>query len=357
MLPRLHRPASLTQPGRGRANLRRLDVESPLDRPISRVSTSRASVSSALGSLAVEEDEDVFPPPSPVAGTSQNHQQPRSISESRTRQPLRPFRQLQLQAPSVNRDWLVPDVIRSERGGDLRIFENCRFKKKYIRFDVNEQVQVWHCNESSNCRAVLVTDMDHPYSKQVSMFLASFYFCFELDVRESQPSLLDLHTSNHLIPTHDELLQKKFIESVKVRASVTNETTRSILQMEALGSPPHVGAFAKLNCHKRTVQRAKKLSSSIEAAPSSLSSITTHHLVSDKNRPFVLYDSGPEDVERIIIFGDRDHVRKLKEYVHWAGDGSFKCTPKFFLQIFTFKSLSKNQLHFRIVHWLAVYST
>ena len=105
--------------------------------------------------------------------------------------------------------------------------------------------------------------------------------------------------------------------------------------MEALGSPPQVGAFAKLDCHKRTIQRVKKAVSGVKSAPASLASIVTENIISDKGRNFILYDSGSNDPERIIIFGDREHAKKLKVHVNWAGDGTFKATPKFFLQIFT----------------------
>ena len=105
--------------------------------------------------------------------------------------------------------------------------------------------------------------------------------------------------------------------------------------MEALGSPPNIGAFSKLESHKRTAQRVRKAVSGIANAPGSLASIKTESILSANGRPFVVFDSGREDPERIILFGDRSHIQKLKDHPHWAADGTFKSAPKLFLQILT----------------------
>ena len=50
---------------------------------------------------------------------------------------------------------------------------------------------------------------------------------------------------------------------------------------------------------------------------------------------FVLHDSGKEDSERIIVFGDRFMLTELETSKFWLADGTIKLSPTLFYQIYT----------------------
>ena len=52
---------------------------------------------------------------------------------------------------------------------------------------------------------------------------------------------------------------------------------------------------------------------------------------------FLIYDSGPEDVNRIIIFGTELCLRKLADARTWYMDGTFKVAPAIFTQLYVIR--------------------
>ena len=50
---------------------------------------------------------------------------------------------------------------------------------------------------------------------------------------------------------------------------------------------------------------------------------------------FILHDTGKEDSERIIVFGDRFMLTELETSKFWLADGTFKLSPTLFYQIYT----------------------
>ena len=57
---------------------------------------------------------------------------------------------------------------------------------------------------------------------------------------------------------------------------------------------------------------------------------------------FLLYDSGEDDVNRILVFGTNSGLDDLERYKHWACDGTFKCSPEIYYQIYTLHVLLEN---------------
>ena len=47
------------------------------------------------------------------------------------------------------------------------------------------------------------------------------------------------------------------------------------------------------------------------------------------------YDSGKDDTDRIKIFGTQTGLNDLENNKDWACDGTFKCSPEIFYQLFT----------------------
>ena len=60
-----------------------------------------------------------------------------------------------------------------------------------------------------------------------------------------------------------------------------------------------------------------------------------HFDIPDKFQEFWRYDSGKNDHERILVFGDPYMTSVLESSKFWLGDGTFKLTPKNSYQIYT----------------------
>ena len=59
----------------------------------------------------------------------------------------------------------------------------------------------------------------------------------------------------------------------------------------------------------------------------------------------ILADSGPDDPERIIMFGDRVLATHLNTDL-WLCDGTFKCCPDLFFQLYTIHAKVKSTIIF-----------
>ena len=81
----------------------------------------------------------------------------------------------------------------------------------------------------------------------------------------------------------------------------------------------------------RTLNRSKQTTS--------LPTIATddrHFEIPDRFKQFCLFDSGKQDTERILIFGDLENLNALKLYNKtWLVDGTFKICPSQFYQLYT----------------------
>ena len=50
--------------------------------------------------------------------------------------------------------------------------------------------------------------------------------------------------------------------------------------------------------------------------------------------PFLQYDSGVDDPDRILIFMTESGKKDLENYGHWSADGTFKVCPVIFYQLY-----------------------
>ncbi|KAG8231061.1 hypothetical protein J437_LFUL010686 [Ladona fulva] len=54
----------------------------------------------------------------------------------------------------------------------------------------------------------------------------------------------------------------------------------------------------------------------------------------EKGDIFLQFDSGKEDVNRILLFSSEKGLDDLYSINNWAGDGTFKCCPSIFFQLY-----------------------
>jgi len=102
------------------------------------------------------------------------------------------------------------------------------------------------------------------------------------------------------------------------------------LPKEALKSMP------KENNVKRTLRNCE--GRMYPKKPQNLSelSITGYWTLYKKER-FLLYDSGPDSDERIIIFSLDDGLRYITDENNWFCDGNFSLSPEHFLQLYVIR--------------------
>jgi len=56
-----------------------------------------------------------------------------------------------------------------------------------------------------------------------------------------------------------------------------------------------------------------------------------------------LWDSGPIDVDRILMFGTMENINGIQQNEHWFVDGTFKVAPVLFYQVFTIHAMIYNK--------------
>ena len=81
----------------------------------------------------------------------------------------------------------------------------------------------------------------------------------------------------------------------------------------------------------RTAQRARKQRE--EVLP--VSPATRSFEIPELFKNFIRFDSGQNDHEKIILFGDPEMLRVLETFNFWLADGTLKVTPKMFYQLYS----------------------
>ena len=80
-----------------------------------------------------------------------------------------------------------------------------------------------------------------------------------------------------------------------------------------------------------TAQRARKQREQVLP----VSPATRSFEIPELFKNFIRLDSGQNDHERIVLFGDPEMLRVLETSNFWLADGTFKVTPKMFCQLYS----------------------
>jgi hypothetical protein len=141
-----------------------------------------------------------------------------------------------------------------------------------------------------------------------------------------------------------KLLRKK-LESLLVSSE---ERPRAIIQ--ACSSNISEEACVQIQSYdaaRRTIQRQRnKILTRNTTRNKNISEIDINEEYkkkTDRGEIFLLYDSGNNDNNRIIMFGTARNIALLNEFPHWCVDGTFKVAPQFFTQVYTVHALINNR--------------
>lgn len=88
---------------------------------------------------------------------------------------------------------------------------------------------------------------------------------------------------------------------------------------------------------KRNVRRYRVCLETSLSNPSSLEDfiIPEKYLLTAGKKPFMFYDSGKEDPQRLLIFSTKENLELLTTCDHWYADGTFSSSRPLFSQIYT----------------------
>ena len=146
----------------------------------------------------------------------------------------------------------------------------------------------------------------------------------------------------------------KVSAKMKSQASVSSEPPRKIYAENVVGlSSDAAVILPQYQASQRAMQRARKRVHAPYPVPTIFQELDIpQELQSTSNsEPFILYDSGRDDVDRIILLGTNDNVRFLQDNIHWFADGTFKVTPNLFYQMYTIHAIKCNTVLRLFIHF------
>jgi hypothetical protein len=120
-------------------------------------------------------------------------------------------------------------------------------------------------------------------------------------------------------------------EKIRKSAVSFEERPRAIIQ--ACSSNNSEEAYAQIQSYdaaRRTIQRQRnKILTRNTTRNKNISEIDINeeYKKTDRGEKFLLYDSGNNDNNRIIMFGTARNIALLNEFPHWCVDGTFKVAP------------------------------
>ena len=205
------------------------------------------------------------------------------------------------------------ELVETIRGKDKATFQGFVYTLTKSSLDV----QQWVCENRGTCKARMHTKGDEIIKPtQIN------------DIYSSHT-----HGSN---PVRIEMLRGYNI--VKERSINSEESTRVILShgIERMGSSS-IAQLPKLESVKRIIRMHKSKSEENYGNPTCAAEIiiAEKYKVTVKGEPFLLFDSGFGDVNRIIIFANPKFFALLSESETWYADGTFKVVPEYFFQLYT----------------------
>lgn len=176
--------------------------------------------------------------------------------------------------------------------------------------------------------------------------------CFKRDCRGrikviSAQSQTVISDHNHA-PDPDSNEAKKIAAEIRRRAATTVERPRQIIQQSTVGmSLQTASVLPSYTASQRMIERKRKRNDIPNANVTSLHDIDIPELLQNTTRdaPFLLWDSGADDADRILMFGTTENLNLLQQNEHWFMDGTFKVSPTIFTQVFTIHALINNSAY------------
>ncbi|CAF0828909.1 unnamed protein product [Brachionus calyciflorus] len=203
---------------------------------------------------------------------------------------------------------LEPDFILTKNDKPKMIFED----HEYVQDKIYNDKIYWKCAVAKpiQCKSRIHTDLNRKVLKVKNNF----------------------HYHEDDLTSYEQKISKQRICSeIKSRAATTLEKPRTIIK-DVLANYPVSLASELPPIHNLKQQIVRKRAQFTKSG-----------------KLFVLYDSGQEDQDRIIILATEDNIEILNSETVWFVDGTFSVTPNAFFQIFTI-NVNKNNRNLALVY-------
>lgn len=140
-------------------------------------------------------------------------------------------------------------------------------------------------------------------------------------------------TSHNHAPDAAKLGAKRVVESIKVNARTTQQSTKTIIVNACSGvSTPVSAQLPSMKLISRTVQRTRVRADVPPPNPTSVAQMVVpdEYKNTERGQPFLRYNDN-----NFLIFATRQNLYFLKDYVEWFSDVTFKTVPAIFSQLYT----------------------
>ena len=195
---------------------------------------------------------------------------------------------------------MVLEFVKSQRG-KLRlkheVYLYCLLREK-------EGLKTWSCDKRQ-CKAIATTFEDNVFTTREHLH--------EPDMKHSE--------------------QLKVLEKMEEKAATSNEQPRKIVQdTTATNTRECAVALSKCKSLARSIQRQRGWGNN----PTTLKdvAIPSELLLTLRGESFSAYDSGSDYRERFLIFSTEQNLDLLEHTPQGHADGTFKCCPALFYQLF-----------------------
>ena len=141
-----------------------------------------------------------------------------------------------------------------------------------------------------------------------------------------------------------ESKQRKLLQIyIRHRAATVVEKPRHIVQQCISGLPllactSHLPSYTA--SQRTIIGRVRKKAGQPSDAVNSLGDIAMPNstVITSRGDKFLIWDSGADDVSRILVFETLQNLALLETNRNWFIDGSFKVSPSVFCQVFTIRA-------------------
>lgn len=171
----------------------------------------------------------------------------------------------------------------------------------------------------------------------------SYWKCTDYDkfkcrgrYRTDGEDIVKVTTHNHA-PDAAKVEVKRAMAKVKAKAKTTQEATHQIVASTLRDvSTAVAGQLPPIRSIKQTVRRARRQDGVPLANPSNIDDLIIPDVYKKtlKGDDFLKYDSG-SGPNRILIFTTSSNLQLMSDCPNWYADGTFKCTPPLFNQLYT----------------------
>jgi hypothetical protein len=128
------------------------------------------------------------------------------------------------------------------------------------------------------------------------------------------------------------------VADMKHEAETSHDTTRNIIRDAVRQQDDGVlAALPSRATLSRRIQRARRRINPSPPIPTARHGfdIPTAYTTTSNGRRFLMFDSGTDDHDRMLIFSTDENLDAMVSNGNWFMDGTFKCAPEIYYQVFT----------------------